>query len=502
MTDLSKSPDGRFQIVPGHGLIAAACIILTIFVGFLDYVTGYEMDFFLFYFLPISISAWFLGRPAAFLIVLLSVATWLFADVLSNHQPSIWSIEWWNTGIQGLTFSSVAFTICTIRRAFDRKRELNARLSETLRRLEEASRKRFLAEQEIVRQNVFLNHVFESLTHPFYIVDANDHAVIMANSAANQHGLPPGIKCHVLAHQSSEPCSGPEHVCPLQEVKKSRKPFSTEHVHHEAGGKARYVEVNSYPVLDNTGNVAQVIEYTQDITQRKELEELQRSNAERIKLFAYSVSHDLKSPLVGIRGLTNLLHTKYKDSLDERGRDYCDQIRKASENALRLIEEINAFIGAKENHVTFDKIDPKEVFQTIRCEFDPLLKARNIKWSEPGSCPEIRADKLSLLRVFRNLVDNALKYGGPELSEIALGYEESEEYHTFLVADNGAGISSKYCEEIFEPFKRRNGSRDIDGTGLGLSIVKEMAEKHHGKVWAEQGPAGGATFYVSISKNL
>ena len=478
------------------------CLVLTLFVGFLDYTTGYEIDFSPFYFLPIAVSAWFAGTLAGAFFALMSMATWLCADLLARPQPSSWFIEWWNAVIQGLAFSVVALTISIIRRVFDQRQELNANLTETVRSLEEAGRKRWLAEQEVVRRNEFLNHVFESLTHPFYVVDAEDYTVIMANSAAVPGKLPSGTTCHALTHQSSEPCRSLEHLCPMQEVKNSRKPFTTEHVHYDNDGKTRHVEVHCYPVLDSEGQVVQVIEYTLDITRRKQLEEDLRSNAEKIKLFAYSVSHDLKSPLVGIGGLTGLLHRQYRDVLDDRGRMYCDQIMSASQNALRLIEEINVYIRTREIPMVFERIDPGELFRTIRNEFGPLLESRNIDWSEPEHCPEIVADRMSLLRVFRNLVDNALKYGGEGLSLISIGYEESGELHTFSVSDNGCGIMKEHCERIFEVFQRQNETRDVEGSGLGLSIVKEIAEKHCGTVRAEPGASGGVTFYFSISKKL
>jgi K+-sensing histidine kinase KdpD len=439
--------------------VMAMCVMLTLIVGFVDFATGYEMDFLLFYFIPIGISAWFVGSRPAFFIVMLSVATWLLADIMSSHQPSSWLIEWWNAIIQGLIFSLVALTMSFIRSAFDEKQELNSTLSEALRKLEDESRERLQAEQGIIQQNEFLRHVFESVTHPFYVVDAEDYTVVMANTAAIPEGLPNGTKCFALTHHQAEPCGGLDHVCPLQTVKGTKKPFTTEHIHYGEGESAQYVEVHSYPVLDKDGNVSQIIEYTLDISDRKKLEAILRSNAEKIKLFAYSVSHDLKSPLIGINGLTNLLHKQYRDILDEKGRKYCDQILKASENALRLVEEINVFIKTKETPLTFERISPKELLQTIRNEFDPLFNTRRIEWSEPARIPGVTADRLSLLRVFRNLVDNALKYGGEQLSEIAIGYEGTGEYHTFSVADDGAGIAGEDCEKIFELFQRNSASR-------------------------------------------
>ncbi|MGA2027793.1 MAG: ATP-binding protein [Syntrophobacteraceae bacterium] len=285
MTNFFKLPRSFLEESPGRSFsVIAICVMLTLFVGFLDYTTGREMDFFLFYFIPIAISAWFAGLWAAVFFVLLSVVTWLVADMLSNHQPSSWLIEWWNAGIQGITFSLAALTVFVIRKAFDQKHELNANLSETLRRLEEASSKRWLAEQEIIQRNEFLRHIFESLTHPFYVVDADDYSVLMANSATIQAGLPHGTTCYALTHQRSEPCSGAEHLCPMEKVKNTRGPFTTEHIHYDKDGKERHVEVHGYPVLDNEGKAFQVIVYTLDVTGRKQMEEELRKSRDELEL--------------------------------------------------------------------------------------------------------------------------------------------------------------------------------------------------------------------------
>jgi signal transduction histidine kinase len=115
---------------------------------------------------------------------------------------------------------------------------------------------------------------------------------------------------------------------------------------------------------------------------------------------------------------------------------------------------------------------------------------------------EIKADKLSLLRVFRNLVDNALKYGGKDLSEIRIGYRESEGFHTFSISDNGVGIEGEDYEKIFALFHRDAKSKGVEGAGLGLAIVREIAEQHGGKVWIEPGQERGTTFHISLPKDL
>lgn len=267
-------------------------------------------------------------------------------------------------------------------------------------------------------------------------------------------------------------------------------------------GEKRVVSWNTINRCDSKGEVVEIIKIGADITEKKKMSEDLRINAEKIKLFAYSVSHDLKSPIIGINGLTRLLHRQCYPSLDEKGRKYCDQILKASELVVALIEEINVYIRTREIPLDFEMIKPKEIIGMVREEFGALLSIRQINWVEPDRIPKIKADRMSILRVFRNLVDNALKYGGEQLSEIRIGYAQNDEFHILSVSDNGVGIKDGDCEKIFGLFQRNQTSRGVEGTGLGLAIVKEIAEKHQGKVWAEPGLKNGATFYLYISKNL
>jgi signal transduction histidine kinase len=359
-----------------------------------------------------------------------------------------------------------------------------------------------LDEEKIRRQNEFLNRVLESLPYPFYVLDANDYTIKIANPAAHLGDLSLNSTCYGLTHRRPNPCNGLDHTCPLQQIKKTKKPLTVEHIHYNQDGNPKDVEVHAFPIFDDKGNVAQLIEYVQDITERKKMEAAIKNYAEKIKLLAYSVSHDLKNPLVGISGLTNFLCRHYLNVLDDKGKSLCDQISKSLEQVLKLIEEVNVYIRTKELPLNFEQIRPKEILDQVRSEFLITMSDHGIKWSEPDNIQEIKADKISFLRAIRNFVDNALKYGGGNLSEIKIGYEESGEFHIFSVSDNGVGIDQEHLQKVFEIFQRDDTSRGVEGTGLGLSIVKEIAGKHGGKTWAEPSPGRGVTFYLSISKRL
>jgi PAS domain S-box-containing protein len=234
---------------------------------------------------------------------------------------------------------------------------------------------------------------------------------------------------------------------------------------------------------------------------RLEIEERRRAE-DALKLFAYSVAHDLKSPVVGIYGLAKRLHKLSRDVLDEKSRSYCDQILKVSEHIAALIEKSNVYIATKEARLSFEKTTLKEILGIIKNEFVVQLNMRQIDWIAPDSDVEITADRLSLLRVFSNLVENALKYGGERLSRIRIGHEEREDCHIFSVIDDGKGLKGADSEKIFGLFQRHATSRGVEGAGLGLPIVKEIAQQHGGQVWVEPAANRGTTFCISISKNL
>jgi signal transduction histidine kinase len=227
-----------------------------------------------------------------------------------------------------------------------------------------------------------------------------------------------------------------------------------------------------------------------------------KESSEKIKRFAFSVSHDLKNPAIGIYGLTKRLSEDYGGILDGKGKNICTQILHASEQIFSLVENINLYITTKKMPVRYEPLNIFEVFGIVREEFSTHIAARGIEWSQSAGEQVIKADKLSLLRVLRNLVDNALKYGGDGLSRISLTYRDAMEYHVITVADDGVGLQDDDTDKIFGLFFRGKTLKTIDGTGMGLAIVKEIAAQHGGDVWAESVRNKGLSISMSFSKLL
>ena len=267
-------------------------------------------------------------------------------------------------------------------------------------------------------------------------------------------------------------------------------------------GSRIWLRTNKVPLLDAGGKIKGVLGTYEDITESKCMEDALRDSSQKLKLFAYSVAHDLKSPAIGVYGLTKRLSKHAKDVLDEKGRNYCDQILKASEHIAALVEKVNVYIATKEARLSIETINIAEILHMLKDEFSAQLSIRQIDWLKPETTIEIKADRMCMLRAFRNFVDNSLKYGGERLSKIWTGYEGSEDFHIFSFSDDGKGLKEEGSEKIFEAFQRNETSRGVEGAGLGLTIVKEIAEQHGGKVWVEPRSKKGTTFCISISKNL
>ena len=243
--------------------------------------------------------------------------------------------------------------------------------------------------------------------------------------------------------------------------------------------------------------------YLRSAVKKQEIAENEvKKRAEEIKNFAYSVSHDLKSPAFGLYGLVRLLNQKYSNVLDEKGRSYCEHIMKATEYIGDLVDNINIFIKCKELPLKIERIDLTETLEIIREQFSASLALKNIELHTPESLVKIKADRLSLQRVFTNLIDNALHHGGEGLSRIIIEYGESDLFHNFCISDNGMGIKEEDQEKVFEPFTKLEPSKDIKGSGMGLAIVKEIVERHGGKIAVESVSGKGTNFFITLPKNI
>ncbi|MBI5634604.1 MAG: HAMP domain-containing protein [Nitrospirae bacterium] len=229
---------------------------------------------------------------------------------------------------------------------------------------------------------------------------------------------------------------------------------------------------------------------------------LQKSNADlananrELESFAYSVSHDLRAPLRNIDGFSKILMDDYSDALPEKAKHYLRRVRNGTNRMSMLIDDILAFSKIGRAELNYRKISASAIVQGVLEQFSGEIEKRNVSIIVQA-LPEINCDQVLMQSLFSNLLSNALKYTrNTEHPEIVVGYDQYRKL--IYVKDNGLGFDMQYRDKIFQIFQRLHLPEEYEGTGIGLSIVKRIAERHHGKVWAESEPGRGATFFIDM----
>lgn len=235
--------------------------------------------------------------------------------------------------------------------------------------------------------------------------------------------------------------------------------------------------------------------------QKKELkkiaDELTLKNKE-IQRFTFAVSHDLKSPLSGIKGLSNLISMDLVIKDYPELEQYLEMINISCDTMNNLIGDITkiAKIGKIENNNEI--LDVNEIIALSTTLVKGKLKVAKVKLVVEENLPNIYGDRNRIIQVFGNLLDNAIKYMGDQQKGVVyIKAQQSEEKIQFSVSDNGSGMEEKSLKKLFSPFQRFHSN--VKGTGLGLYMIKQIIESHNGSIYAEsEGTGKGTTFYVIL----
>jgi two-component system sensor histidine kinase/response regulator len=224
---------------------------------------------------------------------------------------------------------------------------------------------------------------------------------------------------------------------------------------------------------------------------------LQTAN-EELDAFARTVSHDLRSPLGGIIGFTEILKTEFSKNLDNEALQHLEWIFKSAYKMNSLITDLLNYSRSGRANIESVSID---LTQMANETIDDLKIKTNLKNSkiEVQKGLRIKADKALMHIVMDNLIGNAFKYSSKiESPEIFIGSKDIYGQTVYFIKDNGAGFDMADSDKLFNPFVRLHTDREFQGTGVGLSTVKRIIERHGGDVWAESEPGKGATFYFTI----
>ncbi len=282
-------------------------------------------------------------------------------------------------------------------------------------------------------------------------------------------------------------------------------------------GQVTPVLYNAAVYNDGAGKVLGVFAAARDITERKRAEdEIRKLNRElearviertamleaankELEAFAYSVSHDLRTPLRGIDGFSLALLEDYADKLDENGKDYLKRVRKG---ALKMGQLIDALLN-------LSRLTRGEIKSSV-VDLSSLVKnsVEELRKSEPDRMAEfiiadgvtVKGDSMMLRAAIDNLLANAWKFTGKrEAARIEFGITRVNGKTAYFVRDNGSGFDMTYANKLFTAFQRLHGTTDFPGLGIGLATVQRIIHRHGGRVWAEGEVEKGATFYFTLS---
>jgi PAS domain S-box-containing protein len=290
--------------------------------------------------------------------------------------------------------------------------------------------------------------------------------------------------------------------------------YSMEKRYIRKDGREVWVLLSGSLVRNEKGTPLHFIAEIQDISERKKSEqairslnaelrqrqsELEEANAE-LEAFAYSVSHDLRSPLRGMDGYSKLLLEDHAAVLDDDGRFMLKQVRESALQMGNLIDDLLVFSRMGRREIQIAICDVGAITRDLFEEMRRGHPGRRLRF-ELQDLPHCAADTTMVREVLRNLLDNAVKFTKTReeaVIEVGIGKVSEEEGETYYVKDNGVGFDPRYRDKLFQVFQRLHRAEDFKGTGIGLALVKRIIDRHGGNVWAEGSVDKGAIFYFTL----
>jgi two-component system sensor histidine kinase/response regulator len=217
-----------------------------------------------------------------------------------------------------------------------------------------------------------------------------------------------------------------------------------------------------------------------------------------LEAFSYSVSHDLRAPLLSFNGLNRTLLDDYGDALDPRAKDYLQRMRLASERMTSVFDGLQTLFRLTSGEIHREPCDISAVAEEVVDEMRAANPSRKVE-VEIASGMTASADPRLARILLTNLISNAFKFTSKEpVARIEIGTEIVDGDTRLFVRDNGVGFDMIYAHKLFGAFQRLHSQSEFPGAGIGLATVRRIVNRHGGKAWAEGAVGEGATFYFVL----
>lgn len=233
---------------------------------------------------------------------------------------------------------------------------------------------------------------------------------------------------------------------------------------------------------------ARVEERTQELTQ---------TNA-ALRQYAATASHDLQAPLRHISMFAQLLEREASDGMSDGAREMIGNIVASTSRMRRMIESLLEYSKLVDHDLRAEALALDGIVNTALADLGPDIKAAEARVETALTADAIAGDRELILRLFDNLIDNALKYRSDAPPVIRISSQVAGNHIQISVEDNGIGIDEKFSVRVFEMLKRLHAESDIPGTGIGLSLCQRIVESHGGKIWVDTTYREGARFCFTL----
>lgn len=358
------------------------------------------------------------------------------------------------------------------------------------------------AQQAEKESHAMLMTVLDSLDAAVYVADFKSYELLFVNKfirdALGDDCV--GRPCwQVIQQRQSGPCDFCTNDRLLDDQGQPTETYKWEFQNTITG---RWYDIHDRAIRWIDGRLVR-LEIATDITERKQAQEaLARSNAE-LEQFAYAASHDLRQPLRMINSYIKILIDKLEGQLDE---DTREMMHFAADGTSRMDQMLVALleysrVGRVGEPIAL--VDSREMAREAINYLQPLLAETGGRVELVGDWPVVEASYNEGVRLFQNLIGNALKYRDPERPPVVMvEVRPGEQFWEFSVSDNGIGIDPAQFTRLFKVFQRLHNRERYEGTGVGLAMARKIVERHGGRIWVDsQGEGKGSTFTFTLPRS-
>jgi PAS domain S-box-containing protein len=288
----------------------------------------------------------------------------------------------------------------------------------------------------------------------------------------------------------------------IERLKRGERVEHYETLRMKKDGTFLDVSLTISPINDASGKIIGISKIARDISDRKLAMEQLLKKTRDLETLLYVTSHDLREPLRSIENFSRMVHDRYGQLLDDKGRDFLQRVVRGAQRMDQLMTDILALSRAQRMELPAEEIESESIVREALRRLDDKIKETGATVQVAKDLPRLQGNRTWATQGVYNLIANALKFSrngtAPEV-EIA-SYQPTVEDGPvvgIVVRDRGPGVVPEHAERIFQLFQRAVG-REVEGTGAGLAIVRQVAERHGGRAWVQPREGGGSEFILTF----